>query len=219
MKNFFAVLKEKLTRRQKKNKPVPVDPRPIKAVTYNRVDGVVSGGPLESIRVHETRPPLQQMPKGAYWDEEARVYKGTNYFVQAQEVDRIMREAELKARKKLPVRYDDYGGDDFAFYADSTIFDDAFFHQSEETRPERGYAAPDSPSGYDYPQTAPEAVYEASRAPYEATASTSGYDYGTSTVDSGSSWSSSSSSSDSGGGYSSSSSDSGGGYSGGGSDY
>lgn len=210
MKNIFAELKKKLTRREKKGKPVPVphkapirqEPEPaepkIKAVTYNRADGRVSGGELKSV----------------YWDEGAKVYKGTNYFVQAQEADRLMREQELKLRKSRPVRYDDYGGDDFSFYADSTTFDEAFFHQSEETRPERGYTAPESPLGYDYPRETVSPVYEAPRTSYEAPASTTAYDTGSSSASTGYS---SSGYSDSGSGsssYSDSGSSSGGGYSG-----
>jgi hypothetical protein len=145
-------------RRERKNKPVPVvphkapirqEPEPaepkIKAVTYNRVDGQVSGGLLQAgpVRMVEARPPLQQTPKRAEWDEDNYIYKG-------------------KARNR-------YAGDDgFIFYANSTDFDDAFFYQSEETPPERGYTAPESASGYDYtpqpisePYVAPSPSYEA----------------------------------------------------------
>jgi len=67
MGNIFTSLINKLSkRRQKKGKPVPVVPVPVtvpaepklRAVTYNRVDGVVSGGRIEAVR-----PPVQQRPR------------------------------------------------------------------------------------------------------------------------------------------------------------
>lgn len=171
-------------RRKKKGKPVPVVPEPpIKAVTYNRVDGLVSGGVLV-----EHRPPLQQTPRSGrvVWDPASKVHKGKTY----------NRRADT---------------DDFVMYAESTEFDDTFFYESGETASERGYTAPESASGYDYPSQSVSSSY-VDRSPfYEAPTSS----WGDSTSNSGSSHYSSSPvsySGDSGGssGYSSGSSDSGG---------
>ncbi len=191
-------------RREKKNKPVPVVPHKepirhkpeppepkIKAVTYNRVDGRVSGG-----RLIESRPPVQQTPKRAIWDEDSQIYKG-----------------------KVRNRHSD--DNEFEFYADSTMFDDAFFYQSEETGPERGYTAPESASGYDYTPQPVSEPYVAPSASYEPPTYTPSYDTGSSSSSSGYSYSPSSdsgsssySSSDSGSSSYSDSGSSGGGYSG-----
>jgi len=208
MRNIFSDLVAKLTRRQKKNKPVPVphkepirqqpepEEKPMKAVTYNRQDGVVAGARLKG---------------GVVWDDIAKVYtqtpkatnRGTNYLIQAQNTDRVLRERKIKNP------YHD--GHDFEMYVAGTAFDEAWFYQNEETSPESVSKAPDSPSGYDYPQETVSPVYEAPSLSYEAPQSMTSYD-------SGSSWSapsdSGSSSSYSGGGSSDSgpysSSDSGG---------
>lgn len=219
MGNIFTDLVAKLTRRQKKNKPVPVpykepirrqpepSDNPLVAVTYNRVDGVVSGGTLNrgTVRINESRPPLQQKPKGAYWDDEAKIYKGTNYVTQVQEAER----AKRRRRQE-----DD---DDFLLFATATTFDDSFYYQNQ---PENVCDGSESASGYDYPRETFSPVYEAPSPSYEAPASTTTYDSGSSWSSSGTSDSSSSSyggsssySSDSGSSYSSS--DSGGGSYGG----
>jgi hypothetical protein len=202
MGNIFSDLVAKLTRRQKKNKPVPVEPKPkpieipIKAVTYNRQDGVVAGAQLKG---------------GVIWDDIAKVYtqtpkvthRGTNYLIQAQNTDRVLRERKIKN----PYHHDH----DFEMYVAGTAFDEAWFYQNEESAPQIDSKPLGSPSGYDYPQETFSPVYEAPSHHYEAPASTTTYD-------SGSSWSapsdSGSSSSYSGGGStdsgSYSSSDSGG---------
>jgi hypothetical protein len=205
MGNIFSDLVAKLTRRQKKNKPVlvpvPSKPEPpIKAVTYNRVDGQVSGAQLKGGVVWDDiakvytqeqframKPPLQQTP-----------YKGTNYFVQAQEAERLERERRIK-------RYDQ-DNDDFMLFASATEFDQAWFYQNEETAPEIDSKPLESPSGYDYPRETFSPVYEAPSYQYEPPTSTTTYDTGSSWTSSGDSGSSStdsgsSSSYDSGGSW------------------
>jgi len=203
MRNIFSDLVAKLTRRQKKNKPVPVKPKepeekPIKAVTYNRVDGVVAGAQLKG---------------GVIWDDIAKVYtqtpKATN-----RSTNRAIQSVKPPLQQ-TPKRRKTHGDDhDFEMYVAGTAFDEAWFYQNEETSPDASSRcedpwspftngsesvskAPESPSGYDYPRETFSPVYEAPSYHYEAPASTTTYD-------SGSSWSnpsdSGSSSSYSGGG-------------------
>jgi hypothetical protein len=196
MRNIFSDILAKISkRRKKKGKPQPVVPEPpIKAVTYNRCDGHVSGGLLQAGVIHETKPPLQQTPKGAYWDQEAKVYKGTNYHAQAPGVDEMMRRRESEARRLRRDR-DGHVGSNVTYYAESTVFDPAFFHLSEETGPERGYNDTKSGSGYDYTHQTVSSSYEPSGTLYEAPA----YSAPSSTSDSSSSYTSTDSG---GGGYS-----------------
>lgn len=203
MSNIFTDLVQKLTRRQKKNKPVPVPvevPEKVRqepakigtVVTYNRVDGRVSGSVLQV--------------GGVTWDDKAKVYRGKNYVAQ-QQAAILEREAQLhKARKERERREDERN------YASSTTFDDAFFYQSTETGPERVYTTPESSSGYDYPSQPPQAAYVAPSPSYEPSPSYSPPSYSSPSYSDNSSSSSSSSSSS----YSDSgSSSSGGGYGGG----
>lgn len=150
--NIFQRIAASL-RRKKKGKPAPVVPdRPIKAVTYNRVGGVVSGGQLI-----EHRPPLQQTRRGVVWDPVSKVHKGKTY-------DRRVET------------------DDFVMYADATDFDDGFWHMSTEIEAERPYEAPGRSSGYDgYTQSIAEPYVDA-RPSYEAPTSTTTYDTGSSYV-------------------------------------
>lgn len=194
MSNFFTDLVEKLTRRQKKGKPVPVevpaDPKPEKirqvpetigtAVTYNRVDGAVSGGLFHAGNVT--------------WDDQAKVYRVRNYQIQQE----AARRAELDRQKRQKERG---RREEEQCYASSTTFDDTFFLSSSETV----YTAPESASGYDYPSPASSSSYVAPSPSYEAPPSYSSPSYSS---DSGSSSSSS--------GYTSSYSDSGSSSSGGG---
>jgi|SRR6188474_2243994 len=195
MRNIFTDLVAKLTRRQKKNKPVPVEPKPkpieipIKAFTYNRQDGVVAGAQLKG---------------GVIWDDIAKVY--------TQERIRETKPPLQQTPKRRKNHSDD--DHDFEMYVAGTAFDEAWFYQNEESAPdvsprcedpwspftngsESVSKAPESPSGYDYPRETFSPVYEAPTYHYEAPASTTTYD-------SGSSWStpsdSGSSSSYSGGG-------------------
>jgi hypothetical protein len=202
MRNIFSDLVAKLTRRQKKNKPVPVKPKepeekPIKAVTYNRADGVVSGAQLKG---------------GVIWDDIAKVYmqesskvspkathRGTNYVIQAQNTDRVLRERKIKNPY-----HDDH---DFEMYVAGTAFDEAWVYQNEESAPQIDSKPLDSPSGYDYPRETFSPAYEAPSPSYEAPASTTTYDSGSSwstPSDSGSSSSYSGGSSTDSGSYSSS---------------
>lgn len=149
MKNIFAVLKKKLTRREKKGKPVPVVPplkkreRPVPAESpYSNPDGG------EKIRAVFMQPPLRQTPRGAYWDEEARVYKGNNYLIQAAQVER-----DLRQRREVQEYLDR-----------SMVVPVEIFYEE----PESPCKAPESPSGYDYPRETVSSSYEPSGTLYEA---------------------------------------------------
>ncbi len=166
MTNVFSVLKKKLTRREKKGKPVPVPvvpaEKPIKAVTYNRCDGHVEGGLIQAGVIHETKPPLQQTPKAAYWDQEAKVYKGANYLVQSQDAARRLADE----RRRLERDRDGYGGDQYdismSVFERSMVAPVEVFYEE----PERHSKAPESPSGYDYPRETVSSVYGDDRGQY-----------------------------------------------------
>lgn len=72
MKNIFSGLKKKLTRRQRKGKPVPVPVEPVE----------------KPIRAVFMSPPLQQKPRKhrAVWDEKDHVYRGQDQYDQLIEV-------------------------------------------------------------------------------------------------------------------------------------
>lgn len=184
MSNIFADLVAKLTRRQKKGKPVPVPVKPeppLKAVTHNRADGVVSGN--------------------VFWDKDAGVHRGKT--AAQKEADRRRREDYDRDRRD----YDE--GNDFGLFVAGSTFDESFFYQNAPESPSTGS---DYSGGYDgytqsvpEPYVAPSTSYSAPEPSYTAPSYT---DYGSSSSsssysDSGSS-SSSSSYSDSGssGGYS-----------------
>jgi len=191
MNNFFTDLVAKLTRRQKKGKPVPVPvvPEPIKtdkvrqapetigtAVTYNRVDGRVSGSVIQV--------------GGVTWDEEAKVYRGKNYVIQ-QEAERrrlqdVARDRAANLAHQERLRRERERREDEQRYASSTTFDDAFFVSSAET----SYEPHGRSSGYDYPSDTSQPAYVAPSPSYEAPSYSSPSH---SSVDSGSS--------SSGGGY------------------
>lgn len=167
MKNIFSGLKKKLTRREKKGKPVPV---PHKAPVRQEPE------PAEpKIKATFMRPPLRQERKHrAVWDEEARVHRGENYWVQADGVQRNAIEEFIERSMVVPVEI---------FY---------------ETHPERYSKAPESASGYDYPMDTVSSSYVAPSPSYEAP--TYSYDSGSSSSSPSNSYSSSDGGS-SGGGY------------------
>jgi hypothetical protein len=210
MGNIFADLVAKLTRRQKKGKPQPVAaPKPIKAVTYNRVDGVVSGSLLQTGHIGQVitdLPPHQQTPRGAVWDDTAKVYRSAG--VRYAETDRAAR------RRRFDNDREDFDkGDDFGMFVAGTKFDDAFFYVSDSGPAESASKAPDYDGGYTDTAPAVSSSYGGSQGSYggsETLYSTPSYSGGN---DSGSSSSYSPSYSDS----SSSSSYSDSGSSGGGS--
>lgn len=194
MGNIFTDLVAKLTRRQRKGKPVPVPvpvtPKPapeapLRAVTYNRVNGVVSGGVIQAGNINGR----------VRWDDEARVYKGTNYITQSRNAEEARRRRER----------DDYdNGNDFNMFVAGTAFDDTFFYQNNDVAPERpcedsnysgGYTdtSSGSSSSYEAPSpsySAPETSYSppSYSSDYGSSSSTSSYDSGSSSsYDSGSS--------------------------------
>lgn len=183
MSNIFTDLVAKLTRRQRKGKPVPVPvpPKPeppLRAVTYNRVDGRVSGGVIQAGSING----------GAVWDDEARVYRGNNYVVQQR--------PPYQQTPKAPVKPKRHDYDDSDYYESAFVPDPAFFFLSEERTPESPSTGSDYLGGYTDTSSGSSSPYEAPQASYSAPEPS--YSAPSYSGDSGSSYSS-----DSGGGYSS----------------
>lgn len=138
MKNIFSDILAKISKRRKKKGK----PQPV-------VPEPIKAVAYNRCDGHVSGGLIQA---GVVWDNKDKVYKGGKVGV---------------AQKRPPIQQTRKRRDEVV-YAESTIFDPAFFHISEETSSERGYTAPESASGYDYPRETVSPAYVAPSPSYES---------------------------------------------------